>query len=420
MKRVVFGILFLLATVLAQAQISLEACQKKTHENYPLVRQYGLIEKTKEYNLSNASKGNLPQFSLSGKVTYQSEVTKLGIQIPGVEMKPLSKDQYQVMLEMQQNIWDGGNIRTQRELAKTTSDVDREKLSVDMYALTERVNDLFFGILMLDEQLEQNVLLQEELERTFRQVSAYVENGVGNSADLDAVRVEQLNTTQKRTELLASRTAYVKMLSLFTGESIADDATFAKPEGEAPVPSITAGIYRPEMLWFEAQNGKLKVNEEALKVRNRPRLSLFAQGAYGNPGLNMLKNEFTPYYVAGVRLAWNFGGLYTLHNDKKLIEATRQQLFSNRDVFLFNTELQATQQNSSIQSIRKLMQKDDEIISLRINIRKAAEAKVANGTLTVTDMLREITSESLAKQTKALHEVQLLMTIYQLKYTTNN
>lgn len=420
MKRVVFGILFLLATVLAQAQISLEACQKKTHENYPLVRQYGLIEKTKEYNLSNASKGNLPQFLLSGKGTYQSEVTKMGIQIPGVEMKPLSKDQYQVMLEMQQNIWDGGNIRTQRELAKTTSDVDREKLSVDMYALTERVNDLFFGILMLDEQLKQNVLLQEELGRTFRQVSAYVENGVGNSADLDAVRVEQLNTTQKRTELLASRTAYVKMLSLFTGESIADDATFAKPEGEAPVPSITAGIYRPEMLWFEAQDGKLKVNEEALKVRNHPRLSLFAQGAYGNPGLNMLKNEFTPYYVAGVRLAWNFGGLYTLRNDKKLIEASRQQLFSNRDVFLFNTELQATQQNSSIQSVRTLMQKDDEIISLRINIRKAAEAKVANGTLTVTDMLREITSESLAKQTKALHEVQLLMTIYQLKYTTNN
>lgn len=420
MKRVVFGILFLLATVLAQAQIYLEACQKKTHENYPLVRQYGLIEKTKEYNLSNASKGNLPQFSLSGKATYQSEVTKMGIQIPGVEIKSLSKDQYQVMLEMQQNIWDGGNIRTQRELAKTTSDVDREKLSVDMYALTERVNDIFFGILMLDEQLKQNVLLQEELERTFRQVSAYVENGVGNSADLDAVRVEQLNTTQKRTELLASRTAYVKMLSLFTGEAIADDATFAKPEGEAPVPSVTAGIYRPEMLWFEAQNGKLKVNEEALKVRNRPRLSLFAQGAYGNPGLNMLKNEFTPYYVAGVRLAWNFGGLYTLRNDKKLIEASRQQLFSNRDVFLFNTELQATQQNSSIQSVRTLMQKDDEIISLRINIRKAAEAKVANGTLTVTDMLREITSESLAKQTKALHEVQLLMTIYQLKYTTNN
>lgn len=420
MKRVVFGILFLLATVLAQAQISLEACQKKTHENYPLVRQYGLIEKTKEYNLSNASKGNLPQFSLSGKGTYQSEVTKMGIQIPGVEIKSLSKDQYQVMLEMQQNIWDGGNIRTQRELAKTTSDVDREKLSVDMYALTERVNDLFFGILMLDEQLKQNVLLQEELGRTFRQVSAYVENGVGNSADLDAVRVEQLNTTQKRTELLASRTAYVKMLSIFTGEAIADDATFAKPEGETPVPSVTAGIYRPEMLWFEAQDGKLKVNEEALKVRNRPRLSLFAQGAYGNPGLNMLKNEFTPYYVAGVRLAWNFGGLYTLRNDKKLIEATRQQLFSNRDVFLFNTELQATQQNNSIQSVRTLMQKDDEIISLRINIRKAAEAKVANGTLTVTDMLREITSESLAKQTKALHEVQLLMTIYQLKYTTNN
>ncbi|WP_321480700.1 TolC family protein [uncultured Bacteroides sp.] len=420
MKRIMLGILFVTIIIPIRAQVTLDACQKKTRENYPLVRQYGLIERTKEYNLSNASKGNLPQFSLSGKATYQSAVTKLGVQIPGVSIKSLAKDQYQVVLEMQQNIWDGGNIRTQKELVKTNSDVDREKLNVDMYALTERVNDLFFGVLMLDEQLKQNKLLQEQLGRTFRQVSAYVDNGIANSADLDAVKVEQLNTTQKHTELLASKQAYIKMLSVFTGDDIADTATFERPEAEVSTPSLTAGIYRPEIFWFEAQNGRLKVNEQALKVRNLPRLNLFVQGAYGNPGLNMLKNEFTPYYLGGVKLTWNFGGLYTFHNDKRLIEANRQQLFSNRDVFLFNTRLQATQQTTAIESMRTLMQKDEEIISLRANIRKAAEAKVANGTLTVTDMLREITSESLAKQTKALHEVQLLMDIYKLKYITNN
>ncbi|WP_321332170.1 TolC family protein [uncultured Bacteroides sp.] len=420
MKRIIFWMLFMLTIAGLRAQVTLEECHKKTQENYPLVKQYGLVEKTKEYNLSNAAKGYLPQFTLSAKGTYQSEVTKLGVQIPGVDVKSLSKDQYQVMLEMQQNIWDGGNIRSQKEMAKASSDVDREKLNVDMYALTERVNDLFFGILMLDEQLKQNTLLQDDLARTFKQVSAYVDNGIAATSDLDAVKVEQLNTGQQRTQLEASKQAYVKMLSVFMGEKIADTVTFVRPEEKIPVPSIAAGIYRPEMFWFEAQNGRLQANEKELYARNMPRLSVFVQGAYGNPGLNMLKNEFTPYYVAGVRLAWNFGGLYTLHNDKKLIEASRQQLFSNRDVFLFNTQLQATQQSSEVQSVKEVMQKDEEIIALRTNIRKAAEAKVANGTLTVTDMLREITSENMARQTKALHEVQLLMNIYQLKYTTNN
>lgn len=416
-KRIAFFLVFSLSVLLMSAQVTLEDCQRKAQANFPLVRQYDLIEKTKEYNLSNAAKGYLPQFALSAKATYQSSVTELPVQIPGVNIKGLSKDQYQVMLELRQNIWDGGNIYSQKELVKAVSDVDREKLNVDMYALNERVNQLYFGILLFDEQLKQNDLLQEDLGRSFKQISAYVENGIANQADLDAVKVEQLNTGQKRIELLASRQAYLDMLSLFVGEQITPAIQLVKPDA-ADEPSALDNN-RPELFWFEAQNGRLQVQEEALRSRNMPSFGLFVQGAYGNPGLNMLKNEFTPYYIMGVRMSWNFGGLYTLKNDRRLIDTGRRQLQSNRDVFLFNTRLQATQQNSAVWSMRKQMVDDEEIIRLRTNIRKAAEAKVANGTLTVTEMLREITSENLARQTKALHEIQFLMNIYQLKYTVN-
>lgn len=416
MKRITLFLSCTLAASLLSAQITLEDCQRRTQDNYPLVRQYGLIEKTKEYTLANVSKGYLPQLALSAKATYQSAVTELPIQIPGVDIKGLSKDQYQVMLELKQNIWDGGAIRSQKEATKATSDVDREKLNVDMYALNERVNQVYFGILLLDEQLAQNELLQEQLGRSYSQVSAYMENGIANQADVDAVKVEQLNTKQKRIELAASRQAYLDMLSLLTGEQIVPGAQLQKP---AETETSALDNNRPELLWFEAQNGRLQVQEESLKSRNMPVLGLFVQGAYGNPGLNMLKNEFTPFYIAGVRMSWNFGNLYTLRNDRRMIENSRQQLESNRDVFLFNTRLQATQQNSAVLSMRRQMVDDEEIIRLRTNIRKAAEAKVANGTLTVTEMLREITSESLARQTKALHEIQLLMNQYQLKYTMN-
>ena len=344
-------------------------------------------------------------------------MTELSVKIPGIDIKGQPKDQYQVMLELKQNIWDGGEIHSKKERILASSDVEREKLNVDMYALNERVDQIYFGILSLDEQLIQNRLLQEDLERSYRQISAYMENGIANQADLDAVKVEQLNTRQKRIELTSLRQAYLKMLSLLTGEELAEDTKLMKPlESEY---SLLNEIRRPELTWFDAQNNQLGIQEEALKVGYLPRLGLFVQGAYGNPGLNMLKDEFAPFYIAGVRLSWNFGSLYTLRNDKKVIASNRQQLQTNRDVFLFNTRLQATQQNSDIVSMRKQMQDDEEIIRLRTNIRLAAEAKVANGTLTVTDMLREITSENMARQTKALHEVQLLMNIWKLKYTIN-
>ena len=412
MKRMIFSFSFLLYVAGAYAQITLEECQRKTQDNYPLVHQYGLVEKTKEYNLENAAKGYLPQFALSAKASYQSDVTEIPVKLPGVDLKGLPKDQYQVMLELQQKIWDGGGIRMQKKQTIAEAEVEKEKLNVDMYALNDRVNDLYFGILLLDEQIKQNTLLQDELERNYRQITAYVENGIANQADLDAVKVEQLNTKQKRIDLVSSRAAYLKMLSLLVGEALSPETVLEKPVPQSTVSAVSE-IRRPELALFDAQGAGLQVQEKALNVRHLPQFGLFVQGAYGNPGLNMLKNEFSPYYMAGVRLSWNFG-------DRRVIEKKRRQLDNNRDVFLFNTRLEMTQQDQAIHSLEKQMRDDDEIIRLRTNIRKAAEAKVANGTLTVTEMLRELTNESLARQSKAMHEIQRLMGIYQLKYTIND
>ncbi len=420
MKQAILSLAFLFAATLAHAQLTLEECQRQAQANYPLVRQYGLIEKAREYDLSNAGKGYMPQFSLSGKATYQSDITQLPVEIPGIHVKTAPKDQYQVMLELQQTLWDGGDIRNRKRLTRAASDVDMEKLHVDMYALNDRINQLFFGILLLDEQLKQNRLLQDDLERTHKQVSDYIINGIATQSDLDAVSVEQLNTRQRRIELETSRQAYVSMLAAFIGKEIPAGTALQKPAPEDTGSVGTALNNRPELRLFDAQGEQLRVQEATLNARLMPRFGLFVQGAYGNPGLNMLKDEFGAYYMAGVRMSWNFGSLYTLKNDRRRIDNSRRRIETGRDVFLFNTRLQATQQDAGVVSMRRQMADDDEIIRLRENIRRAAEAKVENGTLTVTDMLREITNENLARRTKALHEVQLLMHIWQLKYTLNN
>lgn len=288
MKQAIFSLVFLLAATWAHAQLTLDECQRGAQANYPLVRQYGLIEKAREYDLSNAGKGYLPQFSLSGKATYQSDITELPVEIPGVNIKTAPKDQYQVMLELQQTIWDGGDIRNRKRLTRTASDVDMEKQHVDMYALNDRINQLFFGILLLDEQLKQNQLLQDDLGRTHKQVSNYIINGIATQSDLDAVSVEQLNTKQRRIELETSRQAYINMLSAFIGKEIPAGTILQKPVPEDSDGMGTGINNRPELSLFDAQGEQLRVQEAMLNVRLMPRFGLFVQGAYGNPGLNKI------------------------------------------------------------------------------------------------------------------------------------
>lgn len=417
MKKQIRAIILVLLCPVAQlyGQLTIDECRELALKNYPLVRQYNLIELAREYNISNADKGYLPQFTFSGKASYQSEVTSLPVTLPGVHIKEIRKDQYQAALELSQTLWDGGTIRAGKSAADAGAATDIQSLETEIYAIKDRINQLFFAILLQDEQLKQNALLQDELARNYRQVEAYVANGIAGRADLDAVRVEQLNTSQQEIALAAGRKAYGQMLSAWIGQP-AD--SLIKPRN-IRLPA-SAEIKRPELSLYDTQDAQLEVQKSMLRAKNRPRLDLFAQGLYGNPGLNMLKNEFSFDYLAGIRLAWNFGTLYTRKNEHRLIENNRDRIRIQRDIFLFNTNLQLTRQHTEAEKLIRQMKDDDEIITLRTRIRQSAEAKVANGTLSVTEMLREVTAENQARLNKAVHEIQLLLTICDLKNTTNN
>lgn len=418
MKRILFFIMFFTVAISTRAQVTLDECRHAAQENYPLVRQYNLIQLAEQYNLSNASKGNLPQINISGKASYQSDATTFPIDIPGIGIKGLPKDQYQALIEVQQNIWDGGQIHHQKKEIKAVSQENKYQLDVSMYALNEQVNQVFFGILLLNEQLHQNALLHDNLQRNLKNIEAYRNNGIANDADVDAVKVEILNTKQQRIQLSENRKAYLRMLSLLTGKQMDEQIQLVVPDMEDEISGDI--INRPELWLYESQKQTVDIRRHALRAGYMPKFGLFAQGGYGNPGLDMLKDKFTAYYIIGARLTWNFGSLYTPKNDKQKLDTQRQQIESNRNLFLFNTHLKLAEQDGKINALQQQMKEDDEIIRLRTNIRQAAEAKVANGTLTVTEMLREVTAESLARQTQALHKIELLMNMYQKKHLTNS
>lgn len=417
MKRIwlwVIGLYVLQGTLCAQ--LTLEECYRAARENYPLVRQFDLIERTKEFTLANASKGYLPQLSVFGKAAYQSDVTQIPFTIPGMELG-LDKDQYQLALELNQTLWDGGAIKNRRDEARARYEVQKGQVEVNLYALNDRVNQLYFGVLLIDAQLVQNALLQAQLVRNFEQVQACVQQGVANEADLDAVKVEQLNARQTESELRAGRKAYAEVLGLLTGKEHLEKQTFVKPSG---YDGYSGENRRPELSLYEFRRQQLAVQEKGLTAAVMPKFGLFAQGAYGDPGLNMLKGGFEPYYIVGVRLNWNISSLYTRKNDKRLLSANRDDIDVQESVFLLNNRMEMAQHQRTVEKLDTLMKNDDELIRLRTNIRKAAEAKVSNGTLTVTEMLREVTAENQARQAKVLHEIQRLQALYDIKYTVNH
>ena len=430
MNRYIFLLLLALSFLNSSAfgQLNIDQCQEKARKNYPQIKQYSLIEQTGAYNISNANKGYLPQLSFSAQATYQSDVTEIPAslgqilsQLTGqnVTIASMSKDQYKMVAELQQTIWDGGMISSQKEQIKATTELEKQKLEVDLYTIKERVNQIFFGILALNEQKIQIDLLQKELQTNYEKIKAYMQNGVANQADLDMIRVEQLKVKQKKAELNAIQKSYREMLAVMIADTTALTAALEKPVFDTDM-NREFGIKRPELKLFDAQTNLFASQEKIIRAGNLPKLGVFGQGGYGNPGLNMFNPGFTPYYILGAKLTWNFSGLYSQGNHLQKIALNKQTVASQKETFLFNTNLKVVNAQNEIAKIKEQIKSDDEIIALRKNIKKAAEVKVENGTLTVTDLIREIHAESTAIQDKALRQIQLSMAIYNLKNITNN
>lgn len=404
------------------AQLSIEACYEKARANYPLIKQYGLIEKTKEYNLSNAAKGYLPQVTFSAQATYQSDVTEIPIDLDaigltGVKIPSVSQDQYKMELALSQTLWDGGAIRSERKALRTQAEVDQRDMDVNMYTINERVNQLYFGVLLADAQLEQNKVLQAELRRSCEQVSSYIKNGIAQQSDLDAIRVDLLKAKQTEAQFEHTKRAYREMLSRLIGEEIGEETRLVKPEAVRP---LTKENNRPELGLYQAQIQNLEAQDSRITAGIMPKLGLFVTGGYGKPGLDMFEDNFKVYYLAGVKLSWNLGSLYTRKNDRRKIQTGIRSIETQRETFLFNTSLDVAQRNATIDKYIDQLKYDDEIIALRGSVKRASEAKMANGTLSGTDLTRDIHAEQSAIQDKILHEMELLQAIYNLKYVTNN
>ena len=409
--------------MITQAQ-TLEECQQAAERNYPLIRQYGLIEKTTALTVDNIQKGWLPQISASAQATYQSDVMSWPDEMKGmlgqlgVNIEGLKKDQYKVGIDVQQTVFDGGAIKYQKEIARQLGEVQTAQNEVNLYQVRKSVNELFFALLLMDEQIKLNADLQELLGANEKKLASMLKGGTAAESDYLNVKAERLNVMQQATSLQSRRQSLVRILSTFCGIEVKE---LVKP---IAVTTLQPSGKRPELKAIDAQLRLADAQEKALDAALMPKMGLFAQGYYGYPGYNMFEDMMHHQWswngLVGARLSWNIGALYTRKNDKAKIQLQRETAETNRDVFLFNNDLEQIQQNENIERYKKLMADDEEIITLRSSIRKAAESKLSHGIIDVNDLVKEINNENAARVQQSMHETQMLKEIYDLKYTVNN
>ncbi|PIK20009.1 TolC family protein [Prevotella intermedia] len=422
MKEKIITLVLLMLASVVQAQ-TLEECQQAAEKNYPVIKQYGLIAQTTELTVKNIQKGWLPQITASAQATYQSDVVSWPenmqrmYQQMGLDMKGLTKDQYKIGVDLQQIIYDGGAIGSQRSIARQEGKVQEAQTEANLYQVRKRVNEMYFSLLLLDEQIRLNDDVKALLLSSEKKLAAMVKGGTAATSDFDNVRAERLSVAQQNESLKSQRQMLQRMLSVFCGIEVSN------PEKPAAVETSASASNRPEIRLFDNQLKLAEVQEKALNTKLRPTLGLYAQGYYGYPGLNMFEDMISRKWslngIVGIKLSWNVGALYTHKNDKAKLKAQRELIENAREVFLFNNNMEQIQQTENVSRYRTMMQGDDEIIALRTNVRKAAESKLAHGIIDVNSLLREINNENAAKTQQAIHEIDMLKEMYNLKYTNN-
>ena len=398
------------------AQQNLDSCQIKALKNYPLIQQYGLIEQSKELTLSNAKKAYLPQLDITligGIIEGMPSFAP-----PGTESSSSTEANLISLVQFNQVIWDGGMTKASKSIIKASSEIEKADMEVNLYQIKDRVNNIYFGVLLINEQIDQLNLLKETLERNQKRVNNAIENGTAFKSDADELKVELINIQQKKAELEYNKQAYIKVLSAMIGEEIKEDEEFVRPILGATVEALS--VNRPELLKFEQQRALIDAQAKLNKAMLFPKVGLMGFGVFLTPGVEFGTSNLTNVLVAGLSLSWNLGPVYKNGNNKKLSQISLQRIQNQEETFLFNTNIELSQTEMELKKYSKLIEQDRELVELKNSIKEAYIVKYDNGVATMSDMLDRINDENVAKQNMILHEIQYLMKAYQYLNKSGN
>jgi outer membrane protein TolC len=396
--------------------ISLEECFELARQNYPQIKQLELIRTSTAFSVDNVQKQYLPQISIKGQASYQSDVTQLPVSLPGITIVPPSNDQYKIYGEINQPLTDLLTVKKHKELVELNGVITEQNLEIQLYQIKERINQVYFGVVLLDAQLALTDVLKNELDSSMIRVKSAVSNGISISSKAILLEIEQIHLAQKVIELKSARSSYLEMLSTFINKPLDGNSVLILPAKA----KSSHELKRPELALFEQQKNQLNLHNDLLTAKNMPHLGFFFQGGYGRPGLNFLSNEFDAYYITGLQLNWSISGLYILKKERNIISLNQSIIDTKRETFEFNTKLVLNQQERKIDRIEQLIEQDDKISELHEEVLKVANSQLENGMITTLDYVSNLNALDQARLSKVNHEIQLLLAQQQIQLTTGN
>lgn len=390
--------------LMAQEPVTLEQCQTWARENHPVLKQSGLYQQILDLKNENNATAWLPQVTLNGQATYQSDVTKIGISIPNMAIPTVDKDQYKVYLDLRQTIWDGGLSKARELINESEHSGNQQQVEVELYQLKEKVNQFYFTSFLIQENLRILEQKTGTLAERRKIMESAVRNGMMLSSELDQLLAELIQTDQLLLELNNNRQTVLSALSILTGKPVdqfQNLALIATPE------AMDHPLVRPEMNLFSRQTELLEATSQILKKQRNPKLFGFGQAGYGKPGLNMLNNEFDTYYLVGVGFNWNVMDWKNTSRQQQVIQLQQDIVQTKRETFVQNINLATDQQNKQIEQLTRLLKTDQELISIRERITKTSASKLENGAITTADYIQDLNAETTAKLTLETHRIQL-------------
>ena len=420
-----FMLLLLTMAIPGFADVTLDYCLQRAEENYPEIKKYGLLESTSELSLEEINRGWWPRIGLSAQANVQNivpafpDILQNMLAQNGFELKGMGKLQYKVAAELNQTIWDGGASKAQRAIEHASLAESKAALDVELYAIRSQVENIYFGILLIQEQMKQTESTLELLSSNLQKLESMVRNGTAMQSDADMIEAQCLTLNQSIAEARNAMKGYRDVLSVYIGEELGEQ-TLICPEAEMPQ---SAESERPELKLFDKRIENNMAHMKAIDTSVMPHIGFFTQAYYGYPGYNyfesMTNRKLSFNIMAGVRLSWNVESLYTKDSKRRKLMLSSDMINADKEKFLFNSRIQSARENSEIEAIRDVIKEDSRIVELRQSVRRSAESQLQNGIIDATALLSKINDENQAKLNSAYHNIRLIQNIYKLKNTLN-
>lgn len=411
-KMLVGLVAFLFTFHYSLAQVSLETCYAAAAEHYPTAVQTNLYQQIAELQAKNISNAFNPQLQLNGTASYQSPTVTVPIKIPGVEIPEQNHDQYKVIIDAGQLIYDGGITKQSQQIVQLNSQLQQQQVQVDIYKVRDMVLQSFFSVLLLDQQKEILLTQKNTFTEKLKQVNAGIQYGTVLKSQADIINAQLLTLEQSLAENASNRNAAIQILNLLTGNNFDSNTKLSAPAEQTVTDN---NINRPELNLFSLQKQNLTLQSSLSHDKRLPKLSAYGQAGYGRPGYNLFDNTFQPFFSVGLKLNWNILGWNVANREGQVNTLNSQIVESNQGAFELKVKTDAAQQQNEIIKYKKLLEYDSQILDLRKSVASTVETQMQSGTATATDYVTEQNNAAQAELNQKIHQLQLLQAEMKLK-----